>query len=141
MAQVTKIDSNATGSSWAQEASYKVLPGSPVWNRLEPNNYETFGSEITLTPRDPIVDHRQRKKGVTTDLDASAAFEHDLTYFGIQELLQGFMWASFRPKDEFGGASQITSVTTAPNKYFGTSIDVGLVVGDLIFASGFTNTA
>lgn len=136
MALVKKIDSSVTGLRIAEEsADIGVLGGSPVWLAQEPNSYGDFGVEITTVARNPISDDRQAKKGMVTDLTASGGFITDLTHVNIQEPLQGFFFADLRRQTEFGGASQITDVTTSYNAASGFTF----AINDLIFASGFNN--
>lgn len=139
MALVKKIDSSQTGLRFAEESvDIGVLPGSPIWKPLEPNSYGDFGVQITTVAREPISDDRQAKKGMVVDLEAAGGFQTDLTQSNVQELMQGFMFADFRRKDEFGGSGQITSVTGTYNAASGLGV---FAVDDLVFMSGFTNPA
>jgi hypothetical protein len=134
MAVVNKIDSNVTGLRYAEEASLGVLPGSPVWVPLEPNEYDDFGGEITTVARNPINPSRQRKKGVTVDLDAEGGFQTDLTQENLQDLLQGFMFADLREKAKVGGASEITGIA---GSVISTTDTTGIAAGDLIIGRNF----
>lgn len=136
---VVKIDSNVTGLRFAEEASLKTLPASPVWYPLEPNSYSDFGGQITTVARNPINPSRQQKKGVTTDLSASGGFNQDLTHTNLTRFMQGFMFADIREKKTTtpmnGAAIAITAVATATKAY--TTTAVGFAAGDLALASGF----
>lgn len=138
-----KIDSNVTGLAFAEEATLKVLPGSPVWYGLEPNSYSDMGGEITNVARSPINQSRQRQKGTTTDLDASGGFNQDFTQTNFTRLLQGFFFADAREKPNTaplnGTQIDLTSVT-ATDEYAAAS---GLTIfkpGHLILASNFSTT-
>lgn len=136
-----KIDSNVTGLRFAEETSIKQLPGSPVWYPLEPNGYNDFGGQISTVARNPINPSRQRKKGVTTDLEASGGFGTDLTQTGLTRLFQGFFFADAREKeatDPLNGTTvPLTAVDDTADAYqAGSGLD-GFAAGDLILASGF----
>ena len=140
-----KIDSNVTGLRYAEESSIKTLPGSPVWRPLEPNGYSDFGGQISTTARNPINPSRQRKKGVTSDLDASGGFSQDLTQTGLTRLFQGFFFADIREKlttaPTNGSAITITGVTASTDTYAAASGLSGFLAGDLVLASGFAQSA
>jgi hypothetical protein len=145
MAQVQKIDSNITGLAYAEEAQLGLLPGegglggSPVWYRLEPNSYSDFGGEIVTVAPNPINPSRQRRKGVTTDLNAAGGINHNLTFQNLTDLMQGVMFADIRRK----GRQTVTAVdidTGNPDEYEVADTD-GFVVNSLIKGTGFTNSA
>lgn len=143
MAQ-SKIDSNVTGLSFAEEATLKVLPGvggaDAVWYGLEPNSYSDLGGEITNVARAPINASRQRQKGTTTDLDASGGFNSDFTQTNLTRLLQGFFFADAREKASNlplnGTQIDLTSVT-ATDEYAAAAGLTIFKAGHLILASNF----
>jgi hypothetical protein len=140
-----KQDSNLTGLRYAEEASLKTLPGSPIWYALEPNSYSDFGGQLATVARNPLNPSRQRKKGTITDLDASGGFNQDLTMNNLTRIMQGFFFSNAREKATnlpLNGTQVLcTSVTAATDKY-GFGADPGaFVANDLLYITGFTNTA
>lgn len=140
-----KIDSNVTGLRFAEESTLKTLPGSPVWYPLEPNSYSDFGGQIATVARNPINPSRQRKKGVTTDLDASGGFNQDLTFDNTTRLLQGFFFADIREKKTTApmntAATPLTGVTGSSKTYAAAAGLTGFLANQLVMASGFGVTA
>ena len=140
-----KQDSNLTGLRYAEEATLKTLPGSPIWYGMEPNSYSDFGGQLKTVARNPINPSRQRKKGSITDLDASGGFNQDLTLSNLNRLFQGFFFADLREKPTnlpMNGTQVVcTSVTTADDKYNFGADPGAFIVGHLFFASGFALAA
>lgn len=140
MATVNKIDSNITGLAYAEEAVLGSLPGengqagSPVWNRLNPNSYSDFGGEVVTVAPNPINPSRQRRKGVTTDLNASGGINHNFTFANLSDLMQGMMFADIREK----GYEEPTAVAVGEYTVASTT---GFLVGSLIKGQNFTNAA
>lgn len=132
MAIVDQIDSNVTGLSIAREASPGVLPGSPVWLGMQPNSYGNFGGSLSKTARRPISVLRQDRKGVTTDLDAAADFEQDLTMYSFEDLWPGLFLAEKKKVPASGGRTNTQKVTAVTS----TDIDVGADAATLGFAVG-----
>lgn len=138
MTAVRKIDSNVTGLRYAEEASIGTLPVTPIWYPLEPNSYNDFGGDYSLVSRRPINADRQRRKGVITDLDAAGGFESDLLQLGLQDIMQGFFFASLRRKGE--EAVTAVDIDGGNPDEFEVASTTGFRVGDLILGSGFTNS-
>lgn len=136
MAAVNKIDANATGLRVAQELSFKVLPGTPVWLPMEPNEYDDFGGSIVTTARNPINASRMPKKGLVTDLDASAGYTFDVTQTSLQDLWEGIMFADFRRKGE-----EVPTAATATTDLFDVAATAGFLVGSLVRSTGWAETA
>lgn len=114
---MSRVLTNNTGLSVAQEASLGVLPGSPLWEVLEPNSYTSFGANITTVARSPISQNRQRRKGTVTDLDSTVEFEADLTLSSFVSFVEGFAFAnatnndlSFNAADTTGTGYTVTAL-------------------------------
>lgn len=140
MAAVNKIDSNVTGLSIAREETAGVLPSTPIWIALQPNSYGSFGANLTKTPRNPISQLRQARKGVTTDLDATGVLAQDLTMFSLSDLWDGLTLSNKSLRPQFGGrnaSTTITSVTTDTVDFGTDAAALGFVVGMLVHSEGF----
>jgi hypothetical protein len=140
MALLNKISSNSTGLRFAEEDTLKTVSGDEVWYGLDPNTYNEFGGEVQLVARNPINADRQNRKGVVTNLEAAGGWNNDLTQVNLQRLLQGFMFASFREKDNVANNAAGTPITDLTSNVFTVTAHT-FVVGDLLKGSGFDDSA
>lgn len=144
---MSTVDSNSTGLRIAVEETLGVLPGSPVWRPGEPNSYSDFGGQITTLARQPIADDRQRKKGVTTDLSATAGFETDFTQENMIYLLEGFFMRDWieKPTTNSRDGTQvvITAVDATNDQYEAASglNGLGFIVNHLVWAENFADAS
>lgn len=140
-----KIDSNITGLAFAEEECLKQLQEPTTWHGLEPNSYSDFGGELSTVARSPIDPSRQNKKGAVTDLDASGGFNIDFTKSNLTRLLQGFFFADARemPSTQPLNGTQVSlsSVDSAGKKYIATAGLNIFKTGQLVYATGFANSA
>lgn len=141
MALKRTIDSNITGLAYAEEAELgslpgeNSLPGTPEWHRLEPNSYNDFGGEIITVAPQPINPSRQRRKGVTTDLNAAGGFNHNFTYKNLTDLMQGVIFADIRKK----GSQAVTNVDGTTDVYE-MADTTGFLVGSIVKGENFVNS-
>lgn len=136
MAAVNLLNSNVTGLRVAAEQTLKNLPVTPTWNPQDPNGYSDFGGELKTMTRNPIRDDRQVAKGVPVALTAAGHYTMDFVYPAMKHVLPSFFYADFRLKAEFGGAGQITAVTTTT--FTAASGLTVFAAADLVFADGFS---
>lgn len=133
-----KVDSNITGLRVADEECTGKLPDiGVIWKPLEPNGYPDFGGQISTVARNPINPSRQRKKGVVTDLDASAGLSTDFTQEGQQDMMEAFLYADARRKDEL----TTPVIDGANDEYEPAAGGDGYLAGDLLFAKQFSDPA
>lgn len=139
-----RVLTNHTATAVAREESRGVLPGSPVWKTLEPNDLTDVGAELTTTPRSPISKLRQRRKGVITDLDSSFAYAADLTVDVIVDFIEGFLFVTSTNNDlTFRAAPALTTGYTIPAATAAQAAKIQFTSGGpitLLFARGYANT-
>lgn len=143
MATAATIDSNVSELAYAEESSFKTLPATPTWYPAEPNSYGDMGGDITTVAREPISSDRQRRKPVVVDLDGKVEYEQDVTQNNLSDLMQGFVFASYRKKAEFETTLKttgISSVTAATKTFTMASGGTNFTAGHKIKTSGFTNS-
>lgn len=141
-----RVLTNGTTLSFAREASLGVLPGSPAWFELEPNNLTAWGTTITKEARNPISRARSRRKGVVTDLDSSVEFEADLTLSHLRHFAEAFMFSRAIGADAFlTSAATATgyTVTALTAAQAGRLLYSGAGAGavSLVMATGFVDDA
>lgn len=138
-----RVITNGTTLSFAREASLGVLPVTPQWFELEPNNITSWGTTITKEARNPISQARARRKGVVTDLDSSVEFEADLTLAHLRHFAESFLFSRAVGADAFLTSAATGTGYTIPAL---TAAQAGrLIYGaagaavSLIYVTGFVN--
>lgn len=124
---------NSLGISYVIETTLGT-PATTGWKKIEPNAVNTFGSVITTTSRNPISTDRQRRKGVSTDLDSSVEIDADLTIDHFVDFIESFMFSSFQ-----GGA--VFTPTAVTSTAYTVPAAGDLTEGALVYARGFTTSA
>ncbi len=113
------------------------------WFQLEPNDISSFGATVIKVSRAPISRDRQRRKGVTTDLDSAVEFEEDLTLSSFRDFMEGFSFVTGINSD----VSQLitTAAETTTDSFAVTALSAAQAnkfeVDTLIFTSDFANAA
>lgn len=137
--------SNNTSLQVAVEASSGVLPGSPTWFLLEPNEIGNVAAEISTVARNPISKNRQRRKGVVTDLNSAADFKHDLTMWPVDIFLEAAIMSVAKNTDcRFVGINAVSGGYTIPAASVAQGAKFQFNSGgpiSLIYARGYANTA
>ncbi|HEX7788437.1 MAG TPA: phage tail tube protein [Methylomirabilota bacterium] len=119
------------------EFSRESAPGVPttLWRMVEPDNITRFGGEITTTPRNPISNSRQRRKGTTTDKTAGVTYDGDLTMEVIENYGDLFFFANFV------GPVKVDSVTgslaATSTAFTHSAIAAALPANTLVYSRGF----
>ena len=140
------IDSNFNSAASRVLTITTVGTGVAKWYELEPNSYDSLGSEIETVARSPINASRQQKKGVVTDVTADGGFNTDITQTNLQRLMQGFFFAKAHERATSSSIKSaadsvvLNGVTATTNVI---NIDAGdetkFYVGSLVKLSGFAN--
>jgi len=149
---MAKVSTNNTSFQYAIESSLGVLPGSPIWKLMEPDDIPSFGATLTTVARRPISKDRGRRKGTVTNLESTPEFDGDLTLESMEDFLEGFLYAEFANVEfdlKSGSATvppPVASATTWTVDSVSTLLAgkmqfVALGPWPLVYAKGYTNSA
>ncbi len=133
------ISGNITALFYAEEPTLKGTPAGP-WYGLEPNSYANYGAAIKVVSRTPIEAQRSRKRGTTTDYDASGGIGIDFTRTALHRLMQGVFFADAREQpatQPINGSAVPMLATTATTYNAASGLTPFNIPNLLIFASGF----
>lgn len=140
-----KINSSDVSTYIAEEESFKTLPTTPDWYEIEANSFSEFGPSISTVARNPISSDRQNRKSVVVDVEAQGGFNVDFMYYNLARILQGYMFANAREKASTkplnGTSVAISNIDGTNDDYEAASGLDAFSVGDLVFVSGFSNSA
>jgi len=148
---MARVLTNNVSLQYAVEDSIGVLPGSPLWKLLEPNNVSAYGASITTVARRPIAQERGRKKGTVTNLESAVEFDADLTMQAFEDFAEGFVFSEFANVefDLKDGTGTIPPPAVATTDDFTIDSASALLAGkvvytvaqgrSLVYARGYTN--
>ena len=130
----------------AIETSIGVLPGTPLWVKLEPNSIGAYGATITTVPRNPISNTRQQRKGSVTDLDSSVEWEGDLTKDHVMQFIEGFVFAqrqnnTIMERVQAGSDYDSLAAVAATDNFTHSALSAALVENTLVYVRGMSNAA
>lgn len=126
------------GIQMARESALGVLPGSPLWLKLQPNTIGRLGASMTSVSRQPISRDRLEYKGDIVDLESGVEIEADTTMDLMFEFIEAFMMADFVGPRLYLGETAPTAVTATGYTVASTT---GIVANRLVWADGFPITA
>lgn len=149
---MARVLTNNVGLQFAVESSIGVLPGSPSWRTLEPNNISEFGASITTVERRPISKQRGRKKGTVVSLESGAEFDADMTLDSFTDFAEGFVFAEFANKEfDLKGTGGVVPPPVATSTTWTIAAASALLAGKvqftavqlatLLWARGYSNAA
>src|SRR5690554_5886477 len=127
---VRKIDSSSVGLSVAEESTIQVLPVTPTWEILEPNEFGDHGQNTTLLARRPISSGKKRKKGEAVDAEAMAQFTVDLTPEFLDKMNGLFFSLWEKPP------ATTVSAATASTDDFTVDDETGFAAEQLVLVDG-----
>lgn len=137
---------NNSAIAVAIEASIGTLPATPLWINLEPNTLGAYGAEITTTPRNPISNTRQARKGSTTDKDSSVEWEGDLTKHHVNTFIEGFVFAqransTVHERIQAGADYENLNAVNGTSAFAHDAITTAIPIGTLVYTRGFGTAA
>lgn len=152
--EVTKVDSNLSSTSFAEEVCPGILPTlaadgrDPTWYTVEVNSFSDFGADYIRTARNPIDPGRQLKRGTISDLTAGTGFNADLTQRNSMRYYQSLYYSTaYQPADTkplnpvLVAPIVVTAVDGVANEFEAAGALTRFAVGDLVVSTGFTIAA
>lgn len=150
---MAKVSTNNVSVQYAIETSIGVLPASPLWQLMEPNDIGSYGATLTTVARRPISKDRGRRKGTVTNLESAPEFSGDLTLESMEDFAEGFVYAEFANVEfdlRSGGSSPVPPPVASATTWTVDSVTallagkmqfVALGPWPLVHAKGYTNSA
>lgn len=135
---MARVLTNNVSLQYAIESSIGVLPGSPLWKLLEPNNISAYGASITTVARRPISRERGRKKGTVVNLESAVEFDADLTMEAFDDFAEGFVFAEYANKEFVlkSSSGTLPPPATVTTNVFTIDAASTLLGGKLVYSAG-----